>query len=217
MNADVVFEPNGITNAAMWLRTMELDRPVSTESRGLVPLFASDDVSVPLTHSEADAVFNSMTNDLLGADAKALSLRSGRIWLACALLASGHDTAQIQSMVRWLSPEAVKIYAHTNPEDYVRNLRRAMGAPITPRLATNVAGIEIDDDRTVKAVRAEISGPATTPATPPRTATRSRAASARPRSRAAIITVCGRCADAPPALMCMPGVCLAALRAAPTP
>ena len=35
----------------MWLRTMELDRPVPAEARSRVPLFASDDVSVPLTHT----------------------------------------------------------------------------------------------------------------------------------------------------------------------
>jgi ribosomal protein L12E/L44/L45/RPP1/RPP2 len=173
------FEPNDITNAAMWLRTMELDRPVLPEERSLVPLFASDDVSVPLTHYEADAVFNSMAKDLLGDDAKSLSLHSGRVWLACALLASGHDTAQIQAMVRWLSPEAVKIYAHTNPEDYVRNLRRAMGAPITSRLATNVAEMELDGDRAVQAVRSAVGGfAAATPAVP-------RAGAARPRSSSA--------------------------------
>ena len=173
------FEPNDITNAAMWLRTMELDRPVPPEERSRVPLFASDDVSVPLTHYEADAVFNSMAKDLLGDDAKSLSLHSGRVWLACALLASGHDTAQIQAMVRWLSPEAVKIYAHTNPEDYVRNIRRAIGAPITSRLATNVAEMELDGDRAVQAVRSAVGGvTAATPAVP-------RAGAARPRSSSA--------------------------------
>ena len=136
-------------------------------------------MSVPLTHYEADAVFNSMAKDLLGDDAKSLSLHSGRVWLACALLASGHDTAQIQAMVRWLSPEAVKIYAHTNPEDYVRNLRRAMGAPITSRRATNVAEMELDGDRAVQAVRSAVGGAAAaTPAVP-------RAGAARPRSSSA--------------------------------
>ena len=57
------FEPDDITNAAMWLRTLELDRPVPAEARARVPLFASDDVCVPLTHYEADAVFNSMAKD----------------------------------------------------------------------------------------------------------------------------------------------------------
>ena len=177
------FEQSDITNAAMWLRTLELDRPVPAEARARVPLFASDDVCVPLTHYEADAVFNSMAKDLLGADAKSLSLHSGRVWLACALLASGHDTSQIQAMVRWLSPEAVKIYAHTNPEDYVRNLRRAMGAPITSRLATNVADMELDGDRSVQAVRAAIGGSVAAPSAVPRAGTaRLRATSAPPPS-----------------------------------
>ena len=58
-----------------------------------------------------------------------ISPHCGRVWLACALLAAGHSTATIQAMCRWLSPAAVRIYAHMNPEVAMSTLDSAIRPP----------------------------------------------------------------------------------------
>ena len=111
------FHPTDPFNAAARLARPELQFPVPADQRRHVPLFVSDAAGTPMSHAVVDAIFAAACLCALGAAvARTLPLHSGRVWLACALLAAGHSTATIQAMCRWLSPAAVRIYAHMNPE-----------------------------------------------------------------------------------------------------
>ena len=137
--------PDDPTNAASRLQQLELLCPVPAASRRRVPLFCADEISRPLTHAQADNTFNALANIALGpAVAMTISLHSGRVWLASALLARHSSDATIQAMVRWLCPESIRTYAHLEPADYERLLVSAIGAPITSRLSRNLPTIDAD-------------------------------------------------------------------------
>ena len=111
-----------------------------------------------MSHAVVDAIFAAACLCALGASiARTLSLHSGRVWLACALLAAGHSTATIQAMCRWPSPAAVRIYAHMNPEAAMSTLDSAMSAAITSRLSSNIP--PCDADSQVRAVSHSLESP----------------------------------------------------------
>ena len=151
----LLFDASDVCNAAWRLRELELRFPVAPARRREVPLFCSDGDETPLSHSLADSIFNAACILCFGAQvAKSLSLHSGRVWLACALLSAGHSTATIQAMCRWLSPAAVRIYAHMNPEAAMSTLASAICAPITSRLVTNIPTTDADSD--VRAIATDL-------------------------------------------------------------
>ena len=174
------FDPTDRNNAALNLRDLELAFPVPPERRRSTPLFCSDDCGTPMSHEIADVLFHAACVLCFGPSvANALSLHSGRVWLACALLASDHQNPTIQAMCRWLSPAAVRIYAHMNPEQYMRILSDARSANVTSRLATNIP--VCDGDGYVQAIRRGSGvGDSPCPPSPPR-----RGSSASPRQLAA--------------------------------
>ena len=138
--------PDDPTNAAFRLQQLELLCPAPASSRRRSPLFCSDDTSRSLTHAQADDTFNALATLALGpAVAMALSLHSGRVWLASALLALHSSDATIQAMVRWLCPESIRTYAHMEPAEYERFLLSAISAPITSRLSRNLPTTDADD------------------------------------------------------------------------
>ena len=98
----------------------------------------SHEVAGVLFHAACDLCFEPSV-------ANALSPHSGRIRLACALLAADSHNPTIQAMCRWLSPAAVRIYAHMNPDQYMRILSDARSANVTSRLATNIQVCDGDD------------------------------------------------------------------------
>ena len=152
------FHPTDPCNAAARLARLELRFPVPAAQRRHVPLFVSDAAGTPMSHAVVDAIFAAACLFALGAPvAKTLSLHSGRVWLACALLAAGHSTATIQAMCRWLSPAAVRIYAHMNPEAAMSTLGSAMSAAITSRLSSNIP--PCDADSQVRAVSHSLDSP----------------------------------------------------------
>ena len=55
-------------------------------------------------------------------------MHSFRIYLACALLEAGASNGTIQSMLRWRSDEALKIYARINDYKYADWLTKASQA-----------------------------------------------------------------------------------------
>ena len=139
------FLPDDPTNAAFRLQQLELLCPVPASSRRRSPLFCSDDTSRSLTHAQADDTFNALATLALGsAVAMTLSLHSGRVWLASALLALHSSDATIQAMVRWLCPESIRTYAHMEPAEYEKFLLSAISAPITSRLSRNLPTIDAD-------------------------------------------------------------------------
>ena len=156
----LLFDAGGVYNAAWRLRELEIKSPVPPEHRRQVPLFCSDADGTPLSHALADSIFNAACLLGFGAQvAKTLSLHSGRVWLACALLAAGHSTTTIQAMYRWLSSAAGRTYAHTNPEAAMSTLASAIQAPVTSRLVTNIPTTDAGSD-----VRIETLGRSTFPA-----------------------------------------------------
>lgn len=176
------FDPADANNAARNLRDLELAQPVAAEHRRTTPLFASDDCGTPMSHEIADVLFHAACAVCFEPSvANALSLHSGRVWLACALLAADYHDPTIQAMCRWLSPAAVRIYAHMNPEQYMRILTDARNATVTSRLATNIP--VCDGDGYVRAIRRGSSvGDSPCPPSPPRrgpAATAARPASSR--------------------------------------
>ena len=79
--------------------------------------------------------------------AATLSLHSGRVWLACALLSLKYDDPTIQAMCRWQSPASVRVYARMQAADYARLLTEATGATIDPSLTRSLP--TLDDDAAV--------------------------------------------------------------------
>ena len=73
--------------------------------------------------------------------AKTYSMHSWRIYLACALLAKGASTAQILSMLRWRSEEALRLYARLNDTTYATRLDTAATADISSIRASNIAAV----------------------------------------------------------------------------
>ena len=113
----LLFDAGDVCNAAWRLRELDIKFPVAPEHRRHVPLFCSDDEGTPLSHALADSIVSAACLLCFGTQvAKTLSLHSGRVWLVCALLSAGHSAATIRAICRWLSPAAVRIYAHMNPE-----------------------------------------------------------------------------------------------------
>ena len=174
------FDPTDPNNAARNLRDLELAYPVAAECRRTSPLFCSDDCGTPMSHAIADVLFHAACALCFGPSvANALSLHSGRVWLACVLLAADYHDPTIQAMCRWLSLAAVRIYAHMNPEQYMRILTDARNASVTSRLATNIP--VCDGDGYVQAIRRGSGvGDSPCPPSPPRRG--AAAASARPAS-----------------------------------
>ena len=127
------------TNAALALRDLELALPAQGSVRARLPLFAADAAHTPMSHADADAAFDALTKTTLDlAVAKTVSLHSERVWLACALFAARHSHGAIQRMVRWRSPGSIAIYAHAEPEEYMRVLRSATAIDVTSTLARNM-------------------------------------------------------------------------------
>ena len=81
---------------------------------------------------------------------------SARIYLACALLAAGASSGQIQALCRWVSEQSLHIYARLNETTYSYWLGRAMAAPVNSSRTTSlVAGIPpTDDDDVVRGLLA---------------------------------------------------------------
>ena len=174
----LLFDAGEVCNAAWRLRELEIKFPVAPEHRRHVPLFCSDDEGTPFLHAPADSIFSTACLLCFGAQvARTLSLYSGRVWLACALLSAGHSTAIIQAMCRWLSPAAVRIYAHMDPEAAMSMLASAIRAPITSRLVTNTPTTDADSD--VRAIASDLGSKHTSLAAPSVARARSQSVPAR--------------------------------------
>jgi hypothetical protein len=126
-------------NAARALVEMELADPISTvEQRRVTPLFALNGRALLAGH--LDAFLHAMLRTFMSAaHASQYSWHSARIYLACALLAAGASTGQIQAICRWMTEQSLHIYARMNETAYTYWLNRAMRMPIDSVRATNLA------------------------------------------------------------------------------
>ena len=129
--------------AARELMRLEVAHPKQGKERRDTPLFVTGKGKA-WTHSAIDERFQHM---LIAAGvapemASTLSMHSWRIYLACALLAKGASTAQILSMLRWRSDEALRLYARLNDTSYATWLDEAATADISSIRSSNIARVE---------------------------------------------------------------------------
>ena len=64
------------------------------------------------------------------ANVRKYSWHSARIYLACALLASGASSAQIQALCRWQTEDSLRVYARLNAARYHTLLASAASADV---------------------------------------------------------------------------------------
>jgi integrase len=119
--------------AARELRSEEMRRAVPAARRSMVPLFVSDSSDAPWRHGPLTDTFGQMMAVICGgADAAACySMHSFRIYLACALLSAGASNGTIQTMLRWRSDDALRIYARINDSKYAEWLTLAGAAEVS--------------------------------------------------------------------------------------
>ena len=94
----------------------------------------------PSSRSQLDSVLQAILRTFLPAShTLQYSWHSARIYLACALLAAGASTGQIQAICRWMTEQSLHIYARMNETSYTYWLTRAMRMPIDSVRATSLA------------------------------------------------------------------------------
>ena len=98
-----------------------------------MPLFVCDNSDTPWTHGPLTDTFGQMMAIVCGsAEAAACySMHSFRIYLACALLSAGASNGTIQTMLRWRSDDALRIYARINDSKYAEWLTLAGSAEVS--------------------------------------------------------------------------------------
>ena len=135
------FHPTEVINAARELAREELRREVPLAERERSPLFIKADGGA-WRHAELAKVFDDIVVAVSGPErAKQVSMHSWRVYLACALLAKGASFATIQTMLRWRSEDALRIYARINNFAYADWLTSAQGASVSSiRTTTGVVG-----------------------------------------------------------------------------
>ena len=124
------------------LRDIEVHDPVSGSARTTTPLFTSDTEGSAIKGSHLKTLLHHMLLAVVGPTrAKVYSFHSLRVYLACALLASGASAAQIMALCRWQSEESLAIYARLGEVDYTRLLERSLRADITSVSTANLPNI----------------------------------------------------------------------------
>ena len=160
--------PGDPCNAALRLAALELQMPVRGADRARTPLYTTGPDRRSLDHGSADSLFDALSIYALGATvAKTLSLHSGRVWLACALLESKYDDPTIEAMCRWKSPKSVRIYARMQPKDYASILLAAMNASVDPSLVRSIPTLDLDSVIAALRARSELESQRTQRAASP--------------------------------------------------
>ena len=154
------FRPGRTWNGARALRDYELRYPVSPANRDTEPLFASSPgVGIPaslvrtlLFHMlRTPAVKSAMP---AGVDVTNYSFHSYRKTFATGLGRAGASRERIQSMVRWLSDEAVDIYDKLGYEDHIKYVDAAYlhsAEVVTPAALRKLANTKMDDNDVIEA------------------------------------------------------------------
>ena len=114
---------------------------VPANRRGESPLFVND-TNGPWRHTALNTVFHHMMVAVVGPiRAKFFSMHSWRVYLACALLSAGASHGTIQSMLRWRSDDAIKIYARINDTVYASWLAKAAVAEVSSVRTTTTSSL----------------------------------------------------------------------------
>ena len=150
------YDENDSLNAASKLRDLELDLVVSAKLRRDVPLFPMA-AGRPFTAHVLDSLLKQMLQELVAVslvsqqEARSYSWHSFRATLATACWAAGYTVPEIQSALRWITPESVATYAAFTPEDYANMVGAALKQDIAGA-RRNQPAFEIDDDERVQAL-----------------------------------------------------------------
>ena len=147
------FRPHHVYNACRALRDIELAHPVSRQDRSTTPLLV-DNNDDPLKSSFVRTVFyhiirTAAVRKVTPQGSPKYTFHSLRKLFCTGLARAGASRERIQSMARWLSPEAVDIYDKLTADDHAALLDRAYDySPVvyTPALLTRMAAIQIDDN-----------------------------------------------------------------------
>ena len=142
------FDPHESINMARELRDLILAHPVTKAAAASTPLFQMDDGSA-MRGSFAEGMLGKLLSlqGLNQAEASKYSCHSFRIYLACALRASGASDAAIQALCRWQSLDSLRIYACLGPDTYTELITRAMQADVRAvRTHTLPVLDSVDDD-----------------------------------------------------------------------
>ena len=127
--------------AARELAREELRRGIAEDKRREAPLFVSA-AGGPWRHEALNTVFHHLIVRVVGtARAAHYSMHSWRVYLACALLAAGASSGTIQSMLRWRSDDALRIYARINDSKYGDWLGLAQEATVSSVRTTTASAL----------------------------------------------------------------------------
>ena len=175
-------DSNSLNFAWRW-QQWELAHPCPIQERSNWPAFSPTGDAMPFTGSKAQACLNVLLAAAMSvSDAAKRTWHSCRITLATRLYARRgrgilRDEVEgvIQSLVRWKTPEAMRIYTRTEPEQYADYLDMAY-FEATPQGAareqhdgstppglpeTDPEGVVADTDATIEAIDAEATAQAT--------------------------------------------------------
>jgi hypothetical protein len=118
-------------NFAREFAAYERLRMVPAAERRTTPLLLGPDGSTPWRKRQLDTFFHALLRVIMPeAQAKAYSVHSFRIYLACALFAMGATPDRIMRMVRWANIASLLIYARPNAADTADWLEAASRAVI---------------------------------------------------------------------------------------
>ena len=147
--------PDHAWNGCRALVQMELADPVyGIEARRSTPLFRTS-TGQALSTSRVRTLLHYMLNHKSVLDVTpqhtqgSYSFHSFRRFYATCLGQANASKLVIQSMVRWLSDEAVDIYNNTSVEDQIRYVKAAYQSrphTLTPEVLASIANIQMDDD-----------------------------------------------------------------------
>ena len=147
------YRPTHVYNACRALRDLELAHPVPAAARPTTPLLV-DNAGDPLKASFVRTMFYHVLRTpgvaaLIPAGSPKYTYHSLRKLFCTGLARAGASRERIQSMARWLSPEAVDIYDKLTATDHASLLDNAYSfSPVvyTPALLARMAAIQIDDN-----------------------------------------------------------------------
>jgi hypothetical protein len=135
-------------NAARMLALMELSFPCEgMQMRKMTPLFTVlRDREAAFKQHHVEPLFDHVLL-LIGVpmpQVKCYSFHSFRIFLACALYAKGASDSLIQAMLRWQSPQSLRLYARIGATQYGSVILDAMTADISSVQTNNLPTTEPD-------------------------------------------------------------------------
>ena len=140
----LMWRPAPERSACRAIIELEIKARLPLEKRAVTPLFGPR-VGVEWHHSLLDSVFKFFLVVVVGLteeQARAYSMHSWRIYLACALYAAGCPNDRIQAILRWKSDEALLIYARLNDSERNDWLSKARSARVDSNVSAYLPALD---------------------------------------------------------------------------